>query len=145
MGKLNATVLLALAVAIPMALAFGLRHVPPLRTLPEPAAHIGSRFPDSPVPFGRREIGPPVEHYPLVTNVQILDFDDDGRSDILACDARRQCVVLCSRDAAGRWKEKVLAEDIAARQPILFYAPFHGVFHVVPITQPIALDHMQRL
>src|SRR4029450_7973817 len=81
---------------------------------PDPAAHIGSRYPESPVAFERREIGPAVKYYPLITNVQIVDFDGDGVADILACDARRQCLVLCSRDAAGAWTERVLAEDISA-------------------------------
>lgn len=114
MHRLNLFVLSFLAIAIPPATFFGLRHVPPLRTLPEPAATIGSRYPASPITFQRREIGPPVVQFPIITNVQILDFDGDGREDILACDGRRQCVVLCTRDEAGIWTEKVLAEDISA-------------------------------
>ena len=114
MHKRNLFLLAALAVAVPAATYCGLPYVPALRTLPEPAAHIGSRFPASPLAFERREIGPPVKLYPLITNVQILDFDEDGQADILACDARRQCLVLCSRDAAGAWTEKVLAEDVSA-------------------------------
>jgi len=115
MNKLNPIVLAALAVAIPIATSYGLRYVPPLRILAEPAATIGSRYPASQLTFERHEIGPPVVQHPIISNVQIVDFDGDGHQDILACDARRQCVVLCSRDEkTGAWTEKVLAEDISA-------------------------------
>ena len=95
MKKLNLIMLAILAITIPVGTFYGLGHASrPLRTLDEPFAHIGFRFPESPMHFHGTEIGPPVEYRPLITNVQILDFDQDGRSDILACDSRRQCLVL---------------------------------------------------
>jgi hypothetical protein len=114
MFKLNGYVLAALAVLIPAATYFGLPRVPALRTLPEPAATRGSRFASSPVAFERREIGPAVQQHPIITNVQILDVDGDGRTDLLACDARRQCVVWCRQDQSGAWTEEILAENLAA-------------------------------
>lgn len=110
--KLSA--LIALAIGIPLATCLGLRHVPPLRKLPEPTAEIGSRFESSPVEFVRREIGPVPVLHPQFTNVQIVEFDDDGRADILACDARRQAVALFRRETAGGWSERILAEDLAS-------------------------------
>jgi hypothetical protein len=110
----NSLILGALAIAIPVATFFALPLIPPLRTLAEPYAELGSRFSPSPIRFERREIGPAPRHHPLISNVQILDFDGDGRNDILACDVRRQCVILCQRDTAGDWSERILAEDIAA-------------------------------
>jgi hypothetical protein len=104
----------AAAAMIPVVTYFGLPRVPALRTLAEPAATIGSRFPPSPVAFERREIGPAPRLYPMMTNVQILDLDEDGRADLLACDARRQCVVLCRRGAAGGWTEQIIGEDLPA-------------------------------
>lgn len=77
-------------------------------------AEIGSRFPPSTIVFERREIGSAPVLHPQITNVQIVDFDDDGRADILACDARRQCVTLCQQDGGGKWSERILAEDLAA-------------------------------
>jgi hypothetical protein len=101
------------AVAIPAATWFGLPLAPPLRTLAEPAASGGSRYPASPLEFDRREIGAPFEsRRPLIANVQIVDFDGDGRQDVLACDIRGQCIVLCRRDANGEWHEEILADDI---------------------------------
>ncbi len=130
MPKLHLFVLAALAIAIPIGAYYGLRHVPLLRTLPEPTATIGSRYLPTPIQFERREIGPAPILHPLMTNVQVLDFDGDGRQDILACDGRRQCVVLCSRDEAGAWTERILAEDI--------FAPAHAT--VVDLDQDGRLD-----
>lgn len=114
MRNLNLLVLTVLAAAIPAATFCGLSRVQPLRTLDERHAHGGSRFPESLVAFERREIGPPVEQRPLITNVQVLDFDHDGLNDLLACDARRQCLVLLRQTATHSWSEQVLAEDLAA-------------------------------
>jgi hypothetical protein len=107
-------VLTILATAIPAGTFYGLRHVRPLRVLEEPYAQGGSRFPDSPIAFQRNEIGPPVDQRPVITNVQILDFDRDGLNDILACDARRQCLVLLRQTGPNIWSEQVLADDLAA-------------------------------
>lgn len=114
MQKLKLIVLTIFAVAIPLGAFYGLGHVRPLRTLAEPYADGGSRFSSSPLPFERREIGHAVTQLPLITNVQILDFDKDGRADILACDARRQRVVLLRQAATNDWSEQVLADDLAA-------------------------------
>lgn len=110
--KLGALILLA--VTIPLATLFGLRHIPPLRTLAAPTANIGYRFPVSPIAFTRHEIGLPAIRPPQITNVQIVDFDGDGRTDVLATDARRQCVTLFQRDSADCWQERPLAEDLAS-------------------------------
>jgi hypothetical protein len=47
-----------------------------------------------------------------VTNIQILDFDDDGRNDVLVCDAARNSVVLYRREGDGAWQERVLAQAL---------------------------------
>lgn len=114
MRRLNVFVLMLLALAIPAATFYGLPRVRPLRTLDELDPQVGSRYPVSQIAFERRELGPPVEQRPLITNVQVLDFDNDGRTDVLACDARRQCLVLLRQSAANIWSEQVLAADLAA-------------------------------
>ncbi|MBI3864699.1 MAG: VCBS repeat-containing protein [Planctomycetia bacterium] len=114
MSRRNSLLLGAVALTIPVATYFTLPLVPPCRTLVEPAATDGSRFSSSPIRFERRELGPLPDRHPLIANVQILDFDGDGQNDVLACDVRRQCVVLCRRNASGAWQEQVLAENLAA-------------------------------
>ncbi|MSR57176.1 MAG: VCBS repeat-containing protein [Planctomycetaceae bacterium] len=104
--------LACLTVAIPVASYYALPRIPPLRQLPEPAAAAGSRFAASSLRFARSEIGPAPQLRPIITNVQILDFDGDERNEIIACDARRQAVVVCRRDDDGVWTEQILAEDL---------------------------------
>lgn len=113
MLNMKLATLVMLAMAVPAATWFGLRHIPPLRTLPIPTADIGSRFDPSPLLFRRFEIGQPPVLHPQITNVQIIDFNDDGRMDILACDARRQGIALIERTRLNGWKERFLAEDLA--------------------------------
>lgn len=46
------------------------------------------------------------------SNVQIVDFDRDGRKDILVCDAARNAVILYRQKPDGGFEEKVLAENL---------------------------------
>ena len=89
-------------------------RVPQCRRLVEPAATDGSRYDPSPIAFERRELGPRPERHPMIANVQILDFDGDGRNDVIACDVRRQAVVLGRRNSEGEWREQIIAEDMAS-------------------------------
>src|SRR5258708_3430543 len=114
MPDLKSLILAGTALALPFAIFFGLPLAPALRTLPEPAAGGGSRFAGSPLVFERREAGPVPDRHPLIANVQVLDYDGDGRNDILACDVRQGSVVWCRRDEQGEWSETALAEDLAA-------------------------------
>jgi FG-GAP-like repeat len=104
-----------LAVAIPSATYFALPAIPPMRALEIPLSVGGSRFAPSPVPFERREIDPEYAgQRSMITNVQILDFDDDGRNDVLICDARRSRVSVRRQESDGSMTEQVLAEDLLA-------------------------------
>jgi hypothetical protein len=114
MPDLKSLILAGAAFAIPLVIYYGLPWLPALRTLSEPTATDGSRFAASPLVFERCEAGPVPDHYPLIANVQILDYDGDGKNEVLACDARQARVVLCRRDALGKWSETVLADDLAA-------------------------------
>lgn len=49
---------------------------------------------------------------PWVTNVQIVDFDRDGRLDIVACDARFDRIVWYRRDRGQTWQEKTIGTDL---------------------------------
>jgi hypothetical protein len=102
-----------LIVAIPIATYLALPFVPQSGVLLEPVAADGSRFEPSPLAFERREIGSVPQQHPLIANVQIVDVDGDGRNEILACDVRRQAVLICRRDADGDWREEILADDMA--------------------------------
>ena len=49
---------------------------------------------------------------PRICHVQVVDFDNDGRAEILACDAVRNAVVVCRRLDSGEWTEELLAENL---------------------------------
>ena len=49
----------------------------------------------------------------MITNVQIVDLDSDGRNEVLACDVQQNGVFSYTWNGEG-WEEKQLASDIAA-------------------------------
>ena len=104
-------ILLLLAVAIPPAAYFA---KPLLRSLkPLPKLHEGtSAFPQSIRPFARKRIGPQAAHNAQICNVQVVDFDRDGLSDIIVCDALRSQVILYRQSPKGTWTERVLGDDL---------------------------------
>lgn len=105
-------ILIALAVGIPLGVLALLPHVPAARPPAELYAG-GTRYPASPVQFEFQKAGKPLVGLPLITNVQILDFDDDGKNEILACDAVGNRVLLLKRQADGSWEESVLIADVS--------------------------------
>ena len=66
--------------------------------------------------FAARAVGEPrgEDERPLIAHVEIVDLDDDGLPDILACDALRNRVAWIRQFPAGTWTERPLAEDIRA-------------------------------
>lgn len=105
--------LAGIAIAIPIATALVLPRLPALGRQPEMYSG-GSTFPRSEWKFRKRTVDPLPEQPPLITNVQVIDFDRDGRADVIACDARRHCVVCWQQRADGGFEERVLGEDLLA-------------------------------
>lgn len=71
-------------------------------------------FEASPIRFSSEPLPGSATATPRIANVQILDFDDDGRSDLLVCDARTNSVDLYRRQTTGEWTAEVLGEDLVA-------------------------------
>ena len=110
----GATVLLiCLVVLLPLATWLLLPLVPPLGSLPELYSG-GTSYDASPLTFQRVSETPPVTALPLITNVQILDFDQDGKNEILTCDAAGNQVLLISVEPDGSTSTEVLIKDVAA-------------------------------
>lgn len=74
----------------------------------------GSFFPASKLSFDKRTLGPEARDPPVVTNVQIVDFDSDQRADLVVCDARRNRVLWYRQTPDGQWEENVLADQLIA-------------------------------
>ena len=58
-------------------------------------------------------IGKETSPKPRITDVQVVDFDGDGKHDVLVCDPQRNAV-LCYRQATTGWREQVLSGDLLA-------------------------------
>ena len=103
-----------LAVALPVATVLALPHLPALGR-PRPVFSAGNTFPPSPLPFERRPL--PLEseakQLPLITNVQVVDVDGDGVTEVLACDDLGHRVIRFDRGADGGWRPSTLVGDVA--------------------------------
>ena len=115
------SVLLGLAVVIPIATWLVHPWVLPQGSLPEehrpPTAWKGAegdQFSKSPLGFKQQPIGPAPKHLPQISNVQILDFDEDGLQDVIACDPQTNRVLWYRQGPVGTWEEQVLGEDLLA-------------------------------
>lgn len=109
-GRRLTVLLAAIAVLVPAATA-GLLATLPAPTEPPDVRALPSRFPPAALSLEKTTIGPPAHHHPLLTNVQILDFDGDGAADVLACDAQRAGVYWYRQTEAGHWQEIPLRDD----------------------------------
>ena len=111
--KNRALILLVLIISIPIVMWLVL---PKLPSLGQPAEIFsgGTAYPASPVKFERATVGAEPAGLPLITNVQILDFDGDGQNEILACDSGRSIVSLFQKEGPASWQEKVLITGLAA-------------------------------
>lgn len=116
-SKASVGTLAVLAAALLALILGGKPYVQSLK--PEPDTYSGgTSAPLSPLPFEQTAVGPPPSHNARITNVQIVDFDKDGRQDVLACDVQRNGVFLYRATEDGSWAETVIADD--------FNAPAHA-------------------
>ena len=111
--------LLILTIAIPVATWQCLPLINPSRKLtldddPPWPGYDGDRFESSRVKFTRTTIGPTPRFRPRVLNVQIIDFDEDGIQDVIACDAQTNQVLWYRQHPVGQWEERVIGRDLLA-------------------------------
>ncbi len=108
-------VLVAVALALPAGVFLGLPHVPSWRPVEATPSPVVLKFPPSTLPLTRTALGRAPAGKPLITNVQILDLDQDGIPDVLVCDAVLNRVVWYRQAPRGVWQERVLGDvDLAA-------------------------------
>lgn len=111
--KTRALILTCLVILIPLGTWLLLPGLPSLGQAPEIFSG-GTSYPASQLKFKRATVGPEPVGLPLITNVQILDFNGDGLNDILACDSGRGILSLFTKDGDDTWQEEVLLRDLAA-------------------------------
>jgi hypothetical protein len=61
-----------------------------------------------PEPIGRLNTG----HHPWVSNLVAVDLDQDGRTDVVACEGQDHEVLWLQQMPGGRFEERVLARDM---------------------------------
>ncbi len=111
--KSRALVIVCLLFLIPLGTWIILPVLPSWEKPPEIFSG-GTTYPPSPLKFERARVGLEPVGLPLITNVQILDFDGNGQNEILVCDAARGIVSLFRPDGKANWQEEILIEDLAA-------------------------------
>jgi hypothetical protein len=79
--------------------------VPPLQIAKAAVVEDAARF----IP---RSIGAAFEGKPWISHVRVVDLDQDGLADILACDDKLQAVVWLRQTAPGKFEESVLMQDL---------------------------------
>jgi hypothetical protein len=78
-----------------------------------PAAPVPAR-PAPKLEYQPVAIGAPVGEFgrPLVTNVQVIDLDQDGLADVVYCEAQKNSVRWIRQSPRGVFTEQVIAEEI---------------------------------
>jgi hypothetical protein len=74
----------------------------------------GRTYPPAELPFVRATAGEPgASGLPLIANVQVADYDRDGRQDLLVCDIRAHAVIAYTWNG-GRFERRVLLDGLFA-------------------------------
>ncbi len=111
-AALRFSFLVALLAVIPLVTWLVLPQLHSLRSTPEVYSG-GKTYPASPIKFSRVQVGPEFGGYPVITNIQIFNFDGEGTNEIIACDASNNSISLFSLLPDKTWKEQVIISDVA--------------------------------
>jgi hypothetical protein len=112
-GRSRQVILWLTAAAIPVLTGALLPHIPSLREPPATKSN-GTNFAPTPAKFESQAIGPAANPPPWITQTQIVDLDEDGRPDILVCDARWNRVIAYYQQKSGTWQPTVIGEGLVA-------------------------------
>ena len=73
-----------------------------------------SSFAASSLPLETSSLGPESESPPIITNVQIVDFNGDQLADVVVCDALKNRVLWYEQTSDGSWEEHLAADRLVA-------------------------------
>jgi hypothetical protein len=106
MPRGSAPLVLLLAVVAPLLSGCGRDDtLPPVRIAKVPIVEDTGRFVPEPIGAG-------FEDAPWISNVTIVDLDQDGLPDILACDDKLEAVVWLRQISPGKFQESVLMDHL---------------------------------
>lgn len=104
--------LLAVAVLQPVVLGAGLVFLPPRGGPPQVLVSRVAHFLPSALSFHRQTLGPEPGFRPQITNVKIVDLDNDGLMDVIVCDGQRNRVFWYRQLPGNRWEEIPLGDEL---------------------------------
>jgi len=114
--SLTTLTLVFAAVMVPLAIVLAWPRLPAIGRPPK-TTDLASRFPQSPLRFDKQTIGRLPSHPQRITNVQVVDFDEDGRLDVLACDCIRNTVWWYRQTETNQWEERALSAETEFADP----------------------------
>lgn len=94
-----------------LAVALIMSHARGQTTNPGASAEQARR---SPLAFQLKQIGAAPLARPRITNVQVVDLNQDGSQDVVICDSQANAVFWCQRSSNGDWSETKLADGLIA-------------------------------
>ncbi|HCS50799.1 VCBS repeat-containing protein [Rubinisphaera sp.] len=111
--KLQLICLIGLSILIPAILWRVLPSVP-MSGEPGDFYSGGKSYSPSKLLFHRNSLGEKPIGLPVISHVQIVDFDGDGQNEIIVCDVTRSCVSEIRRTESGEYVERNLIENVSA-------------------------------
>lgn len=111
--KLQLICLLGLSFLIPL-LIWRLLPLVPMSGSPAELFTGGKSYQTTLLPFDRHVLGESPVGLPIISHVQVVDFDGDGKNEIIACDVSKSCVTKISQSNSGEFIEQILIDNISA-------------------------------
>ncbi|HEX2862917.1 MAG TPA: VCBS repeat-containing protein [Lacunisphaera sp.] len=105
--------IVALTLLVVLALAMGWLVWRPARVGPDAALTPGPPAPDRPR-FLSRPIGDPPEGTPWITDLVLVDLDQDGLTDVVVADAQRNRIGWIRQTRPGVFEEQMIGSGVAA-------------------------------
>lgn len=106
-------ILATVAVCIPVAVFLIRPQAVESMSATEPVI-TGPDFPQSSLPLVKSSPGPSADFPPRITNLQIVDLDQDGLQDVVTCDALKNQVLCYRQSALGEWTEQIVSDNLLA-------------------------------
>jgi len=111
--KKGGPLLFIAALALP-ALAYVVHGAIPPQVVEDELFNGASKFTPSKHQFEASSIGPDRNTPPIITNVQVVDFNNDQLTDVVVCDARKNQVLWYEQTPDGKWQEHLAADRLVA-------------------------------
>lgn len=80
----------------------------------EPPRIAGRSYPLTDITFTPNPVWDTIERLPMIANVQMLDYNGDGRNEAVVCDIQQQAIFVYALQPDGSYAEHKLIDDLHA-------------------------------